>query len=177
VKAVPSRSADPFPDATAFLGRRTALPPASAITVSADGRLICKGDTKARLAFTFVCHDILFSGTAVTEGVRCHVAVTGDTGPLPYTTQSAAARRGCLALMAESARRGACRLALAAGQRMEIVAWANAELPLTTRSLIVAVSECLVAAAPVLDRLAHILEYEAHDHDRSLETDAPGLTH
>jgi len=173
VKAVQHRPADPFPDATAFLGPRPTLPAATAITVSEDGRLICENDSTARLAFTFICHDIPYSGTAVTEGVRCRVAITGDIGPLPYSTQSAAARRGILALMAESARNGRCRLALAAEQRMAISAWANADLPLTDRSLIVAVSECLVAVVPVLDRLAHILDHGARDHVRRLGIDAP----
>jgi len=174
VKAVPSRSADPYPNATAFLGPRPALPAASVITVREDGRLICEGEPKARLAFTFVCHDIPFSGTAVTTGARCRVAVAGDIGPLPYSTQSAAARRDILALMAESEWREGCRLALGARQRMEITASASADLPLTARSLIVAVSECLVAAAPLLDRLTHLLD---RDERPGAGAGASGLIH
>ncbi len=128
----------------------------NSIGVGSDGSLTVTDPQERPVAFGFEFLGVHFSGgTRLVDG-RPRLRLDSNLMALPYTIESAPARRRAFAIMDACRRLGCERIALSADRNVTARGEIAVEPPLTAAALIAATTRLVLELQPVLELFAEL---------------------
>jgi hypothetical protein len=126
-----------------------------ALSVQPDGSIV--HTTRKSLSFSFDCNGVTFMATCSRIDGQFMVTVTADLGPVPFSAESALARRAIQDLIAMGAQQAETQIAITDDQTIRIESTFALLRPVSPVVMLTAITELMLILKPTLARLAEIL--------------------
>ncbi|MGH6953411.1 MAG: hypothetical protein ACREGL_04465 [Alphaproteobacteria bacterium] len=111
----------------------------------------------APVKFTFLFYGLQFQATVEKAGENARLRLLAELGPLPFSYQSAVARRSLCQILRSSEEGSRARFRLGPAQAMRVEAETPLSLPLSPVMLVASTTVLLVDAKPYLKMIADAL--------------------
>jgi hypothetical protein len=130
-----------------------------ALSVGPDGTIIHSPREALRFAFDF--HGVIFNAVGRRQDDAFVLTMSADLGPLPFSVESAKARRAIQEVIAASGALIAPRFTVGDDQMIRIEAVMELSKPVSPVTTLTMVTEVLLVLKPWLERIGALLEQAA----------------
>jgi hypothetical protein len=122
----------------------------NSLAVGADGELKLVDPLARPIAFTFKSQGATFTGGVKASAGGRVLGIAGTIGPMPYSVESAGARRDAFAILFASTMSQHTRLCLSMDRRISAVGEIGVEAPLTPKLLVAAAVRLVLELEPYI---------------------------